>query len=624
MTRRRVYSPDATHTRVSLTICAWGDDGVSGRMEGLSSDLGHVVSCSTTKNFGPASGTWQVTVKKPEAMGQRSWLSLWRDPEDLYVWIQWVVDGQLIDGMLGMIDTISEATRWDIGGGSQTYTIAGRDVGKAFEQTQCFTYLYAESATQALGALANRFLPRASAAAPGHYVANIAEAWLGNFDSRSQPWRLPPGMPCRSLWALMLDRVGCQDIAIDGQGFGTSLMNADGAKPLWSLMQEYANGLMNELYVDLAPPQTAPADALAGLRPALTLRRKPFPVHGDRSAWNALLTHHIRPEHMAERSVTRGGAAQRFNFWMFSTVGSEGVAAQAILRSEGDAGLGRPGSSPIWNERSIQRHGMRLWSQESGFYVPITADPNPDAAEGDRPSWVRLAASWLHALHDWYAPAPMELSGTLTLARIYPEIRIGHRVVEGGVVYYVEGVTHAWSMGQRGSTSLTVTRGEYEGDDLLARVYAEYEQVETARAELHMPRELLQTGSADEVNMLFRDGAVAPPTTFNMRARVDVDRLLAEGSVGEGDGFTTTNDTQAGQRPTTGEGGATTQSTERQLGHIPRTSPAEHRRARAFRGEPEPARGEGRNFDQDELEIGNPIDIEDPIGGLTDSDRGAR
>lgn len=624
-TARRIFNRDATHTRVVVTLYTWGGDGVSARVEGFDSRFGHVVSCNTDKKFGPAAGSWSLTLKKPESMGSMSWLSLWRDPEDTYVFIQWVVDGQPIDGMLGMIDAAAETTLFDKAGGQEGYTVSGRDVGKALEQTQCFTNVYDTTAAHSMLAIQQRFTPRSDAEPPGHFVNAIAEAWLGNYDAGVQPWMLPPGMSHRSLWALLLDRVGCKDPEVDGLGFDAQLMHPDGARPLWSFLQEYSNSLMNELFVDLAPTDDLPSDALTGLRPALTLRRRPFPTRHDRSAWEQLPLHHIEAADVVQRAVTKGGAAHRYNYWMFQTIGQDGIEAQALLHDQG-ATAGRPGSIPIWNTRSIQKHGLRLWQQAAGLYLPLNLDE--DATErlgqpGDGASWIRLAASWLSDLHDWYAPAPMELSGTLKLSRLYPEVRIGHRVREKGVTYYVEGVSNSWSMGARGETVVTVTRGEPDGVHLLDVVYEELEQGVIERDMIFMPREALQ--SFDEALGYFRDGAEMEEVSLNMRARVDAGIMRSDPTVEEGEGFTTTSDRQ---RPTAGEGGEVTPESERQLGHMPADSPRDARTRRAFRGEQEPTPGQGRDFDQTELESGNPIDVgpdgdADPLAGLDEDDLGA-
>ncbi len=622
--RRQIHQKGATHTRVRVTVYSWDGDGAPGRVDGFDSDFGHVLACSTTKQLGPAAGSWTVSLKKPPVMGAASWHSLWYDPEDTWVLIQWVIDGQLIDGLYGLIDSIAEASVWEKAGGSETYTISGRDVGKAFEQTQCFVNVHADTAAQSALAIQTRFTPR-GIEPPGHFVNLLAEAWIGNYDAAAQPWMLPPGMPRQSLWALLLDRVGCMDPEIDGVCFDPTLMAPDGARPLWSFMQEYSNGLMNELFVDLAPAESLPANALTGLLPALTLRRRPFPTSGDRTAWDALPTHELTPHDVGTRNVTKGGPAQRFNYWLFGTLGSvDGIAAQALLHDTG-ATAGRPGSIPIWNVNSIQRHGLRLWQQDAGLFVPLNLDVDAEARlglAGDRPSWMRLAARWLSDIHDWYVTAPLELSGSIHTTRMYPEVRIGHRIRENGYTYYVEGVANSWTMGQRGSTTITVTRGEHDDAHLLEAVYAEMDRGLTSRDRLFMPREALQT--FDESTALDRDGAYMESAPLNIRARVDAMTYgLDRGEVSEGEGFTTTGD---GAGPTAGEGGDVTPTTERQLGHMPPETRRDARTRRAFRGEDREDLAPGTStalgnagidetaqFDQAALEAGEPIPVDTSV-----------
>jgi hypothetical protein len=613
MVSRRVFQPDATHTRVRVTIWSWdrGGTGFSGRVEGFDSVFGHVLSCTTSKTFGPAAGTWQLALKKPAEMSTRSWLSLWRDPEDSYV----LIDGQVIDGMLGMIDTISGKRSWEIAGPNEIYTVVGRDVGKAFESTVTMVNVYDDAASHSILGIQRRLIGDIDGA-PGQFVNAIADAWLGNFDFGTQPFRLPPGMGARSLWALMLDRVGCDDTEIDGYYFDANLLQPDlSGRPVWSLMQEYANGLMNEMWVDLAPTDSQPINAVTDLRPALIMRRKPFPVRGDSAAWDALPLHDLRASDIAGRDLHKGGPAHRFNYWMLECAGRQGIETQAILQSGVAGGTpGMPGSIPIWNRSSIHKHGLRPWIQSTQFLPVNIADDARDVDDraGDQASWVRLCANWLKRLHDWYSIAPMEVSGTVALARAYPEIRIGQRVRDEGVIFYVEGVTTSWQMGQRGQTQLTLTRGEREDEHLLDYVYEELEYAEPVAMEVvTFERGALQ--SYDETLSYFRDGAI-PPVVLDERARVGAGQLQSRGAVSEGEGFTTTND---GFEASPVEGGEVTASEDAPLASRPTDSPSEADARRAFRGEParldpDVVQQLDRTFGQEALEGGETIPTDSP------------
>jgi hypothetical protein len=88
-----------------------------------------------------------------------------------------------------------------------------------------------------------------------------------------------------------------------------------------------------------------------------------------------------------------------------------------------------------------------------------------------------MACNWLRKAHDWYCVAPWQVSGTIGTTQVKPGIRIGNRLIErrdeGDMEFYVEGVTHDWHYPGAAHTSLTVTRGQYIGEDLIGAYRAE-------------------------------------------------------------------------------------------------------------------------------------------------------
>jgi len=621
---RSTYEPSATHTRVRLEFHSF-NDGFSGVVEGYDPGFGRIVSCSTTKQFGDAAGSFTIVVKKPSEEHvtagiatpgtgtAQSWTRLWDDPEGTWVFIQWICDGEPIDGMLGILDSVSESvTRQGLGERAEIYTLTGRDVGKVLEQTVAFVNVYDIGAAVGIAGIYQRGSGSISGP-PGRFVEALLDIWIGNY-SLTQPWRLPPGLGGGSFYDLLRQRISCKSEEHDGFDSYPALIAPDqDGKNLWSMLQEVCNGMMNELWIDLGPPPSDSRALHTGLVPTVTLRRKPFKTHGDHMHWDQLITHTLDLGDVAGRQIAKGGPAHRFNYWLLDVAGRQGVELQAVLQQHG-AQNGRPGSIPIWNLASIEKHGLRKWQQSTPYMLLASRERGTNFA--------RLAGNWLRRLHDWYVIAPMQLSGTVQTTRVMPEIRIGHRVREirrdGVVMYYVEGVANNYAYSKGGQTTLTLTRGEYEGEELLNRVYSE----------------------------MARQPVTVIRTTDSELLSEDFDTMVSQIAGGEV-GFSTTSITDEGLEGVdlfevdparasedTGDVDMDFMADEPvDMDFTDQPSPSEEDAARAYRGEQEQTiqmepfvfESDNVTFDQEALETGEPIpvdpdlsfpDDDDPIGGL--------
>jgi len=457
--------------------------------------LGHIVGVSISKTLGEASGSWSLTIKKPPAMGARSWLRQWNDPEGVWVNIKFDIDARRIHTMFGIVDSVNESTtRAGEGARNETYTISGRDFGKVFETNDCFTNIYADPngvVPQMLEVV--NLHQEEMIGAPDHWIRLLCELWLSNNGLVNAPWIMPASLLGGRFYDLLgltgLDRGTIQRMTrslngecLDPQYFSTQ--TTQGQK-LWDSMTEMSHGLLNELFVDLARSPENDPDNLDELYPSIFLRERPFPTRNadnrsnNLAAWESLRTHDLELHDVTTRTIAKGGAAHRFNYWILRFNNEEFAENVSVRQSIGTSGS--PGNMPTFNQQSIQRHGIRRWEQ-STRWLPISS-----ATEADTPVWGALARTWLKKLHDWYAPAPFEYSGTIRTPRVFPEIRIGERVREhrheGTIVYYVEGVTHEWSYPGAGSTTLTLTRGEYEGEDTLEHIYHSYDAPAVVPAE---------------------------------------------------------------------------------------------------------------------------------------------
>ena len=481
---RVAWRDGATHTRAIVAFHS--DEGFDGIVNGEHPRIGRIMSVSMTKSFGGASGSFTITIKKPPrpqgvagsvSRSSRSWLRLWPDPENTWVRISFIVDGEVIAGTWGLIDTISESTSRSGGGAqSETYTISGRDFGKVFEETRVFVNVFNTSSVRSTIATQRSIPVGTLVGTPEVFVRALIEMWLANNNMTEKVWEFPESLRHYGLSfydVLNKSTIQCMN-AGNGETHDNTLLQPDqqSGQPLWGSLQQYSNGLMNELWVDLAPPAGGHARHLAALEPAIYLRERMFRTHASSRRWESLRTRVLRPEDVLVRQVSKGGAANRFNYWKLDGgfLGS-GFANQELVQDLGPEAY-RPGSIPIINDESIRKHGLRPYQQTSNFL------PMDDTENGQ--NFLTLASNWLQRLHDWYSVAPLELTGTLTTSRIFPEIRIGERVredrAEGRIIYYVEGVEHSYRYPGNGSSKITVTHGEYEGEDLLERVYRQFER----------------------------------------------------------------------------------------------------------------------------------------------------
>jgi hypothetical protein len=439
--------------------------------------FGRLLAASTHKGFDGPSGTFQLVVKKPARLRrQDSLMRIWLDPEDVWVKIFYVVEGQKFHRMTGLVDSIQDSEMRVAGGKRiETYTIVGRDVGKVFETTELWSnwYDYGSENPQHLTAYLDGFFGHAPQNMPPPYwIKFYLQSWLGNNGLAVQQWALPKSMGGGSFFDA-LSLLGLQNQGLGSGGFtkGANHIVDDlqrGSGRLWPFLEANSNAVLNEMWVDLIG-----SGRTEELHFGLYLRERPFITAVDgRTTWNRIRKATLGKADIAQRNVSKGGAASRYNYWMLAPDGSEmgmGEVATAQLGRINAAAQGQPGGVPIWNLESISKHGVRRWDMTSNYLGVV------DPSSKDNVIWPQLLANWLQRVHDWYSVAPMQLSGTITGSRLFPDIFIGSRLIEtrdeGDVEYYVEGVDDEWRYGYPGSTTFTVTRGQYVGEDLLAEVY---------------------------------------------------------------------------------------------------------------------------------------------------------
>ncbi|MCZ6868117.1 MAG: hypothetical protein O7G84_01275 [Gammaproteobacteria bacterium] len=426
-----------------------------------------IIGLSTNKIFGQAA-TWTLTVKgrgkEQGPLSSRDVMDLWEDPEDVWVRIVVVKDGVPTEVLFGLMNTVTESmTRDGAGARNETYTLTGQDFHKVFDRTQLYINIHENAGQLPIIPLYDA-VSENLIGTPDEVMSVLLRAWLGNNGVADKQWALPQSLGGK----FFFDLLGLDFGDLRGNIFDPSLYSPDQmmGRSLWQTMTEYSNGMLNEMYTETF--EDVPFDRNRPPRPRLTLRERPFPTRDKNNrSWEDLLTHDLGLGDIKARNMSKGAPESRFNYWLLDSKGlvGDGLGTLMQIQQASNRELGVPGSAPIYNIEDIRRHGFRKFTQ-STRYFPFREDPK----------WLTHSARWLQMLHDWYAVAPFELSGTLTTTSIFPGIRIGHRVREarrGGssIVYYVEGVTQNWQFPAAGSTTLNLTRGEAEGKHLLDMVY---------------------------------------------------------------------------------------------------------------------------------------------------------
>lgn len=465
---RQFWDPHATATRVRAHFHGEHEATYNGNVDGYRPGFGSIVGFQFRKQIGQASGTWSITAKRPDSMTDRDFSKAWRDAEGTWVEIDWICDGEVIAGCLGNIDTVGMTeTTSQTGARARTFTITGRDHGKVFENTTMFVNMHQTGAGGSAHVATFRAQTEALTGTPAFIVRGLIETWLANNYLEIQPWRMPAAFGGRGFADILVNRFDPMDKATDGEAFAAALRTSDqSGAPLWSTMSEWSNPVLNELFCDLVPPSAD--SSLAAWSPGIYLRRRPFATRQDARRWTSLRTRTLEPGDFKDIPMSKGGAAQRFNYWQLHLdqyAGSDGLAAYGV----DGIPTGQPGSTLIFSEESIERHGMRRYVASTKYLQTLS---------GSSAGVQRALAAWLRVLHDWYVVAPLQESGTITCTRVFPEIHVGERLrVErssGAQFFYVEGVEHTWEAAGPGVSRLTVTRGEWEGDNLLDYAYQNY------------------------------------------------------------------------------------------------------------------------------------------------------
>lgn len=352
--------------------------------------------------------------------------------------------------LVGLIDTITEAVQYINGAEVTTYSVVGKDFAKVIDDT---TIWFSELSDEAnvVGKSMLDAINWTEIQQPSDLCKRFVEAFLTPGHSiPSGTWELPPGLVAyftargRALEGYA-GSILCLDDVQETRGLAIIRSTLDVKYSLSSLLQQWCNPLLNELFFSLR------VSLFDGLTPMMIMRERPFPVAAEPqpgSAWERLVC----------VTVPRSAVAE--NEWHVSRGGQERVNAVALLAQQD------PGSAveqyindvPRLDVASIRKHGLRLMEQQSLFLSRIATPGAP--------------AEWSTLLHSWYGINHALWSGEITLLLLDPEIDVGRKLVigdgedpgndPGRWTFYVEAVNRDWSPDNHWSTTVNVTRG-YRG-----------------------------------------------------------------------------------------------------------------------------------------------------------------
>lgn len=303
-------------------------------------------------------------------------------------------------------------------------------------------------------------------------VTRLIRGMLGSEGISGGQIELPPGLGAAASisWLEALDMETAVQTDLRGRVYAPEILTPQGNPALGAFLDAWRNPLLNELWVDTRPdPDDYP-------RFYLHLRERPFvnAAQGTDSPWFRLTTWDIDARRIENISLRRG--LNRVNH--FSLMGE---IAPVFGR---DAYAYYP---PVVDKDDVKRYGLYRLEQSTRYFE----DGSSSDLAAATPEWQTLCLSWNVLNHRYWA-------GTIDLAELRPEIRVGQRIrltngpapgLEGmpeafpadrgdpdkALTFYVEGVNHAWTDGEAPTarTALLVSRGYVDGrraPDILERV----------------------------------------------------------------------------------------------------------------------------------------------------------
>jgi hypothetical protein len=460
---------------------------------GFLSDRPCVVSC-TTSNALQSGGQFTVVVKTAQHSPLVNNLS-----DDSWIDISFTNNGKKWHVMRGLIDEVRISQSVS---GSGAYIVSQTIVGRSFQKIWATNpYYFNVNAYENLQGslllgLLNTLVDTDPKTVNRVFLRDILKA-LGNYNRGT--WAMPKGMQgvARTFaesFSLFTDSLGFYRLP---QIINASVLAMTGTGDLWSIAQQYSDPMFTELFTEQMEYINGKAypdlDGTSGLpigETAMTVvyRDKPF-----------ITVDPIFPDDL----ITRAGPVKQGPFFNLTTFTVERQQIQSSdlgtsgyerynaffttpppLTEDGQANF-QLFQQPLWFEADMQKHGMRrmdissVWSPDSNKFDALGSIPAANVSStfvGPPDTTItfdKFISRRRALIKDWYCIGAQLLSGTLTLGCGAPHLKVGCRLrvpPQGNfdeTSFYIESVSHSWSMPQGTRTQVGVTRGWIGSDTQL-------------------------------------------------------------------------------------------------------------------------------------------------------------
>jgi len=385
----------------------------------------------------------------------------------------------------GIIENVRyvEVDNPDTGHPRLEYIVTGRDFGKVFDMNIYFNPMIDNKSISAV--LGAKFLTSAKKAfgtterTPDFVIKKLIDFYIGNkLSINNQGWFLPNSMAgvfssfsrekfkSRAFIDILnLDRIGlhqCSKGVFSGVkdlmgGVLVSSMPSSGS--VWSILQNFQNALLNEMYTELEVKN-------GKLVPSLVMRQLPFSnkKKDDTNIFKAntgSLTDYVNtgsktffvdlPQVEVESADIKQKNVGKSDFERINHI----IVTPRALDQSFD---------PLYissiNTPSIQRHGLRSLQGQTQyvFLKNDKADKNKGAFPVVRNS-VSLLQDWFFLGHNFY-------NGTIVIDGRDSFIGLGQNlhITDAQQLFHIEGYTHTYEVNPNGvvyySTELSVSRGQ--------------------------------------------------------------------------------------------------------------------------------------------------------------------
>lgn len=450
---RRSISP---HVRIRLDFYPQDKDPVfSGRKTSrrvVSFERGQseatLLDLTWQKSIGSASGQWTAMIKRDPGVSS---LDLRQGDVMGGDWVACTVirNGVEIPLFRGVVDTVREARTSVDGATVSAWNLQGRDHGAPFEVPIAWASLYVQNVGQLVKGLHTQAVKGEVGGRPDRLFEILIEATFKRGEAgvkNKSTWALPSSLESEIGKEIYHEALSIKTGTLRGSYYNELQLWTQAGQDLWTTLGTWCNPLLNEYWLDLAniSPDDGEMEAVIRERPFICTEQ------GMESPWFSLGEWKI-PSWLIDTYDIGRGDLERFNlFEVTADFQFENAQEQTAL------------ASPLIDERSIVRHGIRPY-QQSTKYI----------AQGNKQqgAWSEELKRWMRLLVDWHAPNPYWLNGTIRAGTALPEVRIGNLLVldtgakETSETFYVEGVGLNWRYSQNGprcQSQWTLTRG-YRG-----------------------------------------------------------------------------------------------------------------------------------------------------------------